>query len=215
MKFIDEYHILYEKARIWENNYWMGIKCYKLPFDMMIIQELIVKTKPDFILETGTAFGGSAMFYASICELMDHGRVITCDINSMVDFNKVKKYKCSERIEWIFGSSTNTLVFDKITKMIEHKQNPKCMVILDSWHTMDHVYKEMIMYKDFVPVDGYMIVEDSHVSENPVPWDYDDKGPMGAINKFLEKERDRWTIDWKCEKHLFTFNPSGYLKKIK
>ena len=85
MKFIDEYHILYEKARIWENNYWMGIKCYKLPFDMMIIQELIVKTKPDFILETGTAFGGSAMFYASICELMDHGRVITCDINSMVD----------------------------------------------------------------------------------------------------------------------------------
>ena len=214
MRCIDEYHKIYESARVWENTSWMGVPCWKLPMDAFVIQELIVNTRPDWIIETGTGCGGSAMFYASICELMDHGKVITVDIEQKVDMDEVKKYKWSERIEWIHGGSTNLLVVDRIMEILECP-NPNCMVILDSWHTMDHVYAEMMMYKKLVPVGGYMIVEDSHVAGNPVPWEHDDLGPMGAIDKFLETEGEQWEVDWECEKHLMTFNPKGYLRRIK
>lgn len=213
---INEYHKHYEKAKIWENTLWMGVPCWKLPMDAFVIQELIVKTKPDWILETGTGHGGSAMFYASICELMNHGKIVTVDIKSMVPMDEVEKYDLSKRITWITGGSTNVIVVDRIMKALElPNPNPNCMVILDSWHTKDHVYEEMFLYKDLVPVGGYMIVEDSHAAGNPVPWKWEDEGPMGAINKFLETESEEWEIDWECEKHLLTFNPSGYLKKIK
>jgi cephalosporin hydroxylase len=216
MEAINEYHRHYEKAKIWDSNSWMGVPCWKLPMDAFIIQELIVRTKPDFILETGTGCGGSAMFYASICELMDHGKVITIDIEKKVSMDIVEQYKWSERVEFIHGGSTNLLVADKIVKrLVEAKPNIDCMVILDSWHTKDHVYEEMFLYKELVPVDGYMIIEDSHAAGNPVPWKWDDEGPMGAINKFLETENHEWTVDYSCEKHLLTFNPSGYLRRIR
>jgi cephalosporin hydroxylase len=216
MRFIDEYHILYEKARVWNKNSWLGVPCWKLPMDAFVIQELIYKQKPDFILETGTGCGGSAMFYASICELIGHGKIVTVDIKNQVDRELVEKYKWSERIEWVSGGSTNTMVVDDIMKKLElPNSNPNIMVILDSWHTKDHVYEEMFLYKELVPVDGYMIVEDSHAAGNPVPWEWEDEGPMGAIDKFLETESEEWEIDWECEKHLLTFNPKGYLKRIK
>lgn len=213
MKAIDEYHILYEKARIWDNNSWLGVPCWKLPMDAFVIQELIVKLRPEFIIETGTGKGGSSMFYASICELLGEGKVITVDIENRVDHNKINEYEWSDRIKFIHGGSTNQIIVDKIKGIVG--DSTKNMVILDSWHTKDHVYKEMLLYSPFVPVGGYMIVEDSHASGNPVPWEYDDEGPMGAINKWIDLYGDKWEVDFKCEKHLMTFNPKGWIKKIK
>ncbi len=90
MRAIDEYHILYEKSKIWDKNSWFGVPCWKLPFDAFVIQELIVRLRPEFIIETGTGCGGSAMFYASICELLGEGKVITVDIESKVDHSKIE-----------------------------------------------------------------------------------------------------------------------------
>lgn len=208
---IDVYHRLYENARIWENNTWLGISCWKLPLDAFVIQELIIKNKPDFIIETGTGLGGSALFYASICELIDNGKVITVELKNKADISKIQEYKCADRIEFIYGGSTNQLVVDKIFHMVKEK---KCMVILDSWHTKQHVYDELNLYSKLVPVGGYIVVEDSHVNGNPVPWKWDDEGPMGAIDQWLEENGDKWEVDYECEKHLLTFNPSGYLRRM-
>jgi len=211
--FIDEYHKLYEKSRIWENNYWMGVPFFKLPMDAMVIQELIVKTKPDYIIETGTAFGGSALFYASICELINNGKVVTVDLNHRYKKDEIEKYKCSERIKFVHGGSTNPLVIERVKKEIDNSNN--CMVILDSWHSKEHVYREMCLYNEFVPIGGYMIVEDTHAAGNPVPWKYDDEGPMGAVNTWIEENKDKWEVDYECEKHLLSFNPGGYIRRVK
>ena len=209
MQFINEYHILYEQAKIWEKNSWFGVPCWKLPFDAFVLQELIVRLRPYWIIETGTGLGGSAMFYASICELLGEGKVITVDINMRTDMDEVRKFEWSDRIDFMYGGSTNPVLFDKVKEKVG---DDPCMVILDSWHTHEHVYKEMCMYSPFVPVGGYMIVEDSHADGNPVPWEWDNKGPMGAINQWLN-ENDNWEVDYECEKHLMTFNPKGYLRR--
>lgn len=213
--FIDEYHKLYDKAKIWSENYWLKIPCWKLPMDMQVVQELIVKTRPDYIVETGTAYGGSAAFYASICELIDHGKVITIDIENKIMLDEIGKYKFSNRIEFINGGSTNQITVDKVMNSIGDNRN--CIVILDSWHTEEHVLKEMEIYSELVPVGGYMIVEDTHAGNpgNPITWQWDDKGPMEAVNKWMSERKDEWIIDWECEKHLLTFNQKGYLCRIK
>jgi len=209
---INEYHKLYESNRIWEKNSFFGIPMWKLPMDAFVIQELIIKTRPEYIIETGTGHGGSALFYASICELLGEGKVITIDIkNYHKSIEQIQKYKWSDRIKFINGGSTNQLIVEEVYKNVENSK--KCMVILDSWHTKQHVYDEMNLYSHFVPVGGYMIVEDSHAAGNPVPWEWDDEGPMGAINLWLE-ENNEWVVDYECEKHLLTFNPSGYLRRI-
>lgn len=207
----DDYHIQYEKERIWEKNTWLGIPCWKLPMDAFVVQELIYETRPDWIVETGTGHGGSAMFYASICELIGHGEVVSID-NDFKKFNSTLNRwgntKCEKRIAFFTGDSIN--IAPQIKKMVG---DSNCMVILDSWHSKEHVYREMLMYSKLVKSGSYMIVEDSHAAGNPVPWDYDDEGPMGAINQWIKTYGDKWEIDKECEKHLMTFNPKGYLKR--
>lgn len=213
--FIDEYHKLYEGSKIWSKNSFMGIPCWKLPLDLMVIQELIYKTKPEFIIETGTGHGGSALFYASLCELMGQGQVITIDINmSKKDSNKWGMFEWEDRIEFIYGGSVNSNVVDRIENLVK---DFNCMVILDSWHTEEHVYEEMNIYSKFVPVNGYMVVEDTHAGNpgNPIQWKYDDKGPSAAVEKFLEENKGKWVVDYECEKHLMSFNMGGYLRRIK
>jgi len=209
------YHIQYEKERIWANNTWMGVPCWKLPMDAFVIQELIVKLKPEFIIETGTGMGGSAMFYASICELLGEGKVITIDIENRRSNNEFWKKRpqvlYEDRIKFIIGDSLNPIVINDVNETVGCQS--KCMVILDSWHSKEHVYREMLMYNKFVKEGGYMIVEDSHAAGNPVPWEHNDEGPMGAIIQWIDSYGDSWEIDESCEKHKMTFNPCGYLRR--
>ena len=214
MDFIDQYHKLYENARIWSETTWMGIPCWKLPMDAFIIQELIVKCKPDYIIETGTGKGGSSMFYASICELMGQGRVVTCDIHLRCDNDEMAKYEWSDRIDFVHGSSTNPRTIEEIKKIVG--DTTKNIVILDSWHTCSHVLQEIGAYEAFVGKDFYLIVEDTHAGNpgHPVKWEHEDEGAYAAVDFFL-KETEDFVVDWNCERHLFTFNPKGYLRRIK
>jgi len=207
---INEFHKHYETSRIWEKTKWLGVPCYKLPFDAFILQELIWNIQPDFVIETGTAKGGAAVFYASIMEIIGHGKVITCDIESKCDGGIIPE-KLFNRIKFLHGSSTNPIIFDSIKDQVKGKKN---IVILDSDHRFEHVRKEMYMYSTLVPVDSYMIVEDTHANGHPVPWKWG-KGPYEAVEDFLEDHDDSWKADSECEKYMMTFNPKGYLKRIK
>lgn len=210
MKCVDEFHTWYEKSRTWEQTKWLGVPFWKLPFDAFVMQELICKIKPDCIIETGTGLGGSSVFYASILEMIGHGKVITVDIDGRKQLWKdCTNMEILSRIRFIWGSSIDKSTLSKINSFIHPNQT--IMVILDSWHSYEHVLQELEMYYPFVTRSSYLIVEDTHVSGHPIEWKWG-KGPYEAVEDFLKKHQN-FEIDQECEKHLMTFNPRGFLKR--
>ena len=211
MKGVDEFHKWYEESRTWEQTKWLGVPMWKLPFDAFVMQELIYKIRPDYIIETGTGCGGSAVFYASIMQMMGHGKVITVDIENKNQFDKCDSIDILSRIKQIIGSSTDKQVLNTVHKFCT--EDTVNMVILDSWHTYDHVLQELEMYHHLVSRGSYLIVEDTHVSGHPVEWKWG-KGPYEAVEGFLKKHQN-FEADQGCEKHLMTFNPKGFLRRVK
>jgi cephalosporin hydroxylase len=177
----------------------------KCPLDLWIYQEIIFEQKPDMIIECGTANGGSALFLASICDLVNNGKIITIDIE-----NKQNKPR-HKRIKYLVGSSTAENIVDQIRKLISDKN--KVMVILDSDHHKEHVLNELTIYSKFVTKGSYIIVEDTNINGHPVFPDFG-PGPMEAIEEFL-KENKIFVIDYNNEKFYLTYNPRGYLLRMK
>ena len=198
------FHMCYYNSRIWENTFWHGHQILKCPMDMWIYQELIWKIKPDYIIETGTFRGGSALYYSHLFDLQGQGEVITIDV--MERPNRPEH----DRIHYLIGSSSDAEIFSQVQSMIG--ENKKVMVVLDSDHSRDHVFKEMQLWHSMVSKDSYMIVEDSNVNGYPVRPDFG-PGPMEAINDFLQIN-NMFEIDNSQEKFLMTQNPRGYLKKL-
>ena len=192
----------YAKNGIWIYTNWLGVTVYKCPLDLWMYQEILVHTKPDLIIETGTAAGGSAFYLASMCDLIDHGRIVTIDIEEREDRPE------HSRILYLSGSSVAPEVVDRIEAEIAGAQ--RVMVILDSDHHKDHVLEELQTYGPLVSKDCYMIVEDTPMSQM-----YPDfgPGPSEAIEEFLESNAS-FVVDPSCERFLMTFNPGGYLKRI-
>ena len=206
---VNQFHKLYYDSHIfdktWSNTFWLGIPTMKCPLDFWIYQEIIFKVKPDVIIECGTDRGGSALFLASMCDLADKGRIITMDIE-----NKKEKPK-HKRIKYLLGSSTSKEIVEKIKSLV--KKGDKVMVILDSDHHKRHVLNELKIYNKFVTKGSYLIVEDTNINGHPVIPDFG-PGPMEATEEFL-RENKNFIVDKSKEKFYMTFNPKGYLQKIK
>jgi len=214
----DEYHRWYEKNRVWETTTWMGVSTWKLPMDAWILQEIIYQTKPEWIIETGTGKGGTALFCATILELLatdDHdGDVITIDVkNHLAEIENSRMQEIwNRKVKFIKGNSTDPDVVEQIRNHVG-LEGWSTMVILDSWHTKDHVLEEMNIYSHYVSRGCYLIVEDTHVNGHPVEWDYKDGGPHEAVQEFLSK-RDDFVVDKERERLQMTFNPGGYLRRV-
>jgi cephalosporin hydroxylase len=117
-----------------------------------------------------------------------------------------------ERIEYVTGSSTDPQTLDRVKKMMK-VPNPSVMVMLDSDHRKPHVLNEMELYSPLVSKGSYLIVEDTNMGHPIIAVGYGD-GPMEAVVEFLQKHDD-FSPDRDREKFLLTFNPMGYLKRIK
>lgn len=206
---IDSFHKLYYDSAIfdkkWGDTSWFGIPTYKCPLDCWVYQEMLFKLKPDVVIECGTASGGSALYLAHLCDLLNKGKIITIDIES--DKGKPRH----KRIKYLVGSSTSEKIIQKVEKLIKPKE--KVLVILDSDHSCDNVIKELRVYNKFISKGGYIIVEDTNVNGHPVKPDFG-PGPMEAVNIFL-KENKKFAVDKSKEKFFITFNPNGYLQRIK
>ena len=201
---IEAFHKRYYDSGVWfERTKWMGVSVQKCPLDLWVYQELIREVKPDLIIETGTAFGGSALFLAHMCELLGRGHVVTIDIGSLAERPQ------HDRIVYLRGSSISSAILNTVSCMVS--KAGRAMVILDSDHSMDYVLKEMDAYKRFVDVGSYMIVEDTDVNGHPVCADHG-PGPMEAVQAFLARNPD-FVIDGAREKFLMTQNPCGFLKR--
>ncbi len=205
-KIIDIFHKFYYDSGIHRKTYWFGVPVWKIPFDLWIYQEIIYELKPELIIETGTAYGGSALYMANILYLIGQGKVITIDID---DTRKRPKHP---RITYLKGSSVSKEILD-IVKNEYKKTKGNVIVILDSDHKKEYVLKELELYNSFVSKGSYLIVEDTNINGNPVYEEYG-HGPMEAVKEFLKKNKN-FQIDKTREKFFVSFNPNGYLKRIK
>ena len=184
------------------------------------MQELIWNVKPDFIIETGIAHGGSLIFSASMLELIGgYGHVLGIDID-IREHNRVEieKHPMFKRITMIQGSSTDPEIVKKVYAFAKDKK--KILVVLDSFHTHDHVLKELELYSPLVSAGSYLVVFDTIIEDMPDdyfpdrPWGKGNN-PKTAVWEFLKKN-DRFVIDKEIEnKLLITVTPDGYLKCVK
>lgn len=187
----------------WQDTSWLGVKVYKNPLDLWIYQELIHELCPGLIVECGTAAGGSALFFATLCDLAGCGQVLTIDVDPWKD------RPSHPRLRYVTGSSTDA---STVLAVKNARRDPGAvMVVLDSDHTCQHVLEEMRIYAEIVTPGSYLIVEDGIVNGNPVLPDFG-PGPGEAIAQFLS-ERGDFTVDEGREKFLMTFSPRGFLKK--
>jgi len=197
-KIIQDFHDLYYESSCiggtWKNTNWLGVPIQKCPLDCWIYQELLFEIKPDIIIETGTKVGGSALFFASILDLIGKGEVITIDINGK---GKLPEH---DRITYLWANSVDESVVNFIKPRVKDK---RVMVILDSDHSKEHVLKELEIYSQFVSVYSFLIVEDTNT-----------EGPLESVFEFINKTPN-FTINRSCEKFYLTFAPYGFLKRVK
>jgi cephalosporin hydroxylase len=198
------FHDRYYGSRVWMDTYWRGVPTQKCPLDLWVYQEIIWSTRPDLIVETGTAAGGSALYLASICDLQGHGRVITIDIEDRPDKPRHR------RIEYVSGrSSVDPAVVAHVRRRASGGQ---VMVILDADHSRDHVLAELRAYAPMVTAAQYLIVEDTNINGHPVLPEFG-PGPMEAVQAFMAENGD-FEPDDQREKFMLTFNPGAYLRRV-
>lgn len=209
LKLSCQYKLMYELT-------WLGIPIIQFPEDIMMMQELIWKLRPDVIVECGLAHGGSAVFYASLCELIGKGRVIGIDIE-VRQYNRmaITSHPLSGRIEIIEGSSIESSTFNLVKKTIDDAK--KVMVVLDSNHSREHVLKELELYHTLVTPGSYLVVMDgaqANVWEVPNCKRFTpDDNPLYAIQQFI-KSHSKWEIDEHYTRLHVTSNPSGFLHRL-
>lgn len=186
---------------------WRGVPVCKPPTDLWVLQEIIFELKPDLIVETGTAHGGSASFMASLLDLNGRGRVVTIDSTAYPD------RPAHPRIEYLTGSSIDPGIAAAVAERARGSES--VLVILDAAHETSHVSQEIALYAPLVTVGSYLIVEDGNVDANPVLPDFvcsytgvPSGGPQAAIQAFIAGT-SAFTIDNSRHKLLVTFNPNG------
>jgi cephalosporin hydroxylase len=200
---------------------WFGEPILQLPHDMFAFQEIIFKTRPKYIIELGTAWGGSLLFYSTLMESLGGGRIIGVDIYIPNDLKqRIGSYgRLSERITWVNGSSVEESTLNEINSIIGAER--QVMVVVDTFHTHEHVLKELRLYSPLVGLGCYLVCCDTHVEnipeivENrPRSWGKGNN-PMTALREFLS-ENDKFEVDEQLEnKLLLTLHPGGYLRRCK
>ncbi len=206
---IDRFHDLY--YRRWalaggdtKSLSWLGFRTVKCPLDLWIYQELLVRTRPDLVIETGTLMGGGALFMASVMDFIGHGRVISIDIEPRAG------RPTHPRLSYWTGSSVDQEIVAEARKTAA---GGRTMVVLDSDHSAAHVRREIECYRGLVQVGDYLIVEDTNINGHPTFPEFG-PGPMEAVEAFLA-ESDEFVSDRRCERFLMTLNPKGYLKRVR
>lgn len=204
---------------------WLGRPIIQYPQDIVAMQELIWEIKPDLIIETGIAHGGSLIFSASmlalleICGEIEKGEVLGIDIDIRAHNKEaIEAHPMSKKITMFQGSSIDDDMIKKVHDFA--KRGKKILVCLDSNHTHEHVLAELQAYASLVSVGSYCVVFDTVVEDLPNeiwddrPWGKGDN-PKTAVWEFL-KTNDDFIIDEQMDnKLLISVAPSGYLKRVK
>ncbi len=202
---------------------WLGRPIIQLPEDILRVQEVIYYVKPDVIIETGVAHGGSTIFYASLCKAMGKGRVIGIDIE-IRPHNRaaIEKHELFSYITLIEGSSTDARIIDKVKSLVNPGET--VIVILDSNHMKKHVLDELNAYASLVTKGSYIVATDGSmkwlydVPRGKSDWSWDN--PTDAALEFAAKnpdfviEQPKWPFNESELTEVITHWPKAYLKRI-
>jgi len=202
----------FDAATTWESTRWLGIVTEQNPMDVWVTQEIMYDTKPDFVVECGSGFGGSAALWATmLAQINPAGRVISIDtVDRMDEARKLPIVK--QRVRFLIGSSTDPAIVADVARRIKGR---RILVILDSLHTKEHVLNELKAYSPLLSVGDYIIVQDTNLNGHPVVLTHN-TGPGGyeATQEFLASNSS-FAVDESRERLLFTLNPKGFLRRIK
>ena len=207
----------YDYSYLWS---WMGVPIIQMPADVMATQEVVWTTKPDVIIETGIARGGSVLFMASLLEMIGKGKVIGVDIDIRVHNREaVETHPMSKRVEMIEGGAVDDGTLAKVRALIPN--GASVMVVLDSDHSRDHVLAECRAYGPLVTAGCYMVVADTlvgHVDEENAAkkrskiW-FKGNEPLSALNDFM-CESDDFEVDEVLNgKLVMSSSPGGYIRR--
>lgn len=187
---------------------WFGVPMIKNPFDQQMYQEILWKTRPTLVIETGTYLGGSALWFAHMFDLIGNGEIISIDVA------RDRQLPAHPRITYYEGvSSTDPALLALLAARAAGK---RVMVVLDSDHTRDHVLAELKAYHKFVSLGCYLIVEDT----NPHAYlaSPDAVGPNGHAADGVrdwQPSNHGYETDRSQERLGFSYNPGGYLKRVR
>ena len=183
---------------------WLGNPIWQNMADLWIIQEVISSVRPALIIETGTNRGGSSLFYAHLMDLMNHGSIITVDVEKLHDHSH-------PRIRYLIGSSTSEEILSQVRAAVASTSGP-VLVILDSDHSEAHVAGELTHYHTFVTPGSYLHVQDGVIDTLP-RFAAARPGPLPAIQRFLAGNPGFQVDTLLCEKFPITHHPLGWLRR--
>ncbi len=206
-KSLRQWLLYHQDEIVFDKCYWMGVRALKNPLDAWIYQEIIYEVKPDVIIEIGSAEGGGTLYFANLLDLIGHGMVISIDIDR-TRFN-VKH----DRIVTFTGDSASPEIIAKVSEQCIGKT---VMVVHDGEHSREQVSKDLSAYSKLVSLNSYIIVEDGLLDlfhpRDSLGGRKD--GPLVAVEQFLKTDNN-FVIDKERERYILTYNPKGYLKRIR
>jgi cephalosporin hydroxylase len=197
---------------------WMGRPIIQYPHDIVALQELLWEVKPDLVIETGIAHGGSAILSASLLELIGHGEVLAIDIDIRAHNRAaIETHPMAKRIRLVQGSSIDPEVVAGVQAAAAGK---RVLVILDSNHTHDHVLAELEAYAPLVAVGSYCVVMDTVIEDLPAesfpdrPWARGDN-PKTAVRRWLVQHPEFEVDAARDAQLLVSVAPEGYLRRVR
>lgn len=201
---------------------WMGRPIIQLPQDMVRIQELIYQVRPDVIIETGIAHGGSLIYYASLCKAIGKGRVIGIDIEIRPENRQaIEAHETAPLITLLEGSSTDSDIVNQVKAQVQPGET--VLLILDSCHTKQHVLDELEAYHDLIPPNSYIVATDGgmkllhDVPRGNPEWAWDH--PAAAVAEFIQKhpefvpEQPKWPFNESNLTENVTYWSGAWLRK--
>lgn len=205
---VAEWMIHHQEKIVFSKVRWMGTPILKNPLDCWIYQEIIWLIQPEILIEIGSYAGGSTMYFSHLFDLLRKGQVISIDIDRS---SYVAKHP---RIIEITGDCSDQTIVDRVAEL---SQGKRVMVVHDADHRKQAVLRDLRLYASMVSIGSYFIVEDGVVDVfaggvSSLGWT--EPGPLVAIREFLEEDT-RFVPDLECERYLITYNPRGFLKRVR
>jgi cephalosporin hydroxylase len=213
----------------WDTKYvysftWLGQPIIQLPEDMIRIQELIYRVKPDVLVETGVAHGGSLLFYASLFHAMGKGRVVGVDIEIRTHNRKaIEAHRLSKYITLVEGSSIDERTVEQVRHQVQ--EGDQVLGVLDSNHTKDHVLSELRAYSPMVTPGSYIVACDGIMGKligaprSQADWGWNN--PREAVLEFLMDSSDfvleepEFPFNEGCIRERVTYWPDAFLRRVR
>jgi cephalosporin hydroxylase len=198
------HHDLIAKTGNFATTSWLGTPIWQNVLDLWTIQETLAEIRPALLIETGTNRGGSALFYAHLMDLMDHGRVLTIDIERLHELEH-------PRVEFVLGDSVSDVVVDRAREAAAAAGGP-VMVILDGNHDRDHVARELELYGPLVTPGSLLLSQDGVIDQSPFFRD-SRPGPLPANRAFLDRHPEFEHDRERNERFLISHHPVGWMRR--